>query len=358
MADIFIQFYTPLVNEPDALCITWTGKELEELGQVYARVAPGSDIMGHLSRYSKDPAGAVASVLPSVSAEDIICHDKLPPIVSRSKNLLAIDGRPCSIRASMIVISTLGVLILQRAQEDSFGGMWDGPGGQVNAGERVSQGGLRELLEETGLTGSARLTSFNRFKAKKDHRLWYDFSGFAEIDMKPGWERHIRLSKEHQGFSWTKKMKRDEYAPGWDEHIQRGLNEIAARNVLAKFAAYHQAAGWSSMLRPLQRDPSGFATYSLQQRVRIREAVEGYESTTGLYHNILGKEDMAKVYKIAGEFKKKFGLSGDQLRDHVITSLEFEANAELIVEICWEAAAHVLGTMQLSELHSASYMRE
>ncbi|KAL4920385.1 hypothetical protein BDW62DRAFT_199100 [Aspergillus aurantiobrunneus] len=49
IADIFVPTYTPLGKQLDALGLTWTKEELEELGQVYTGVAVGLDIKQHLS---------------------------------------------------------------------------------------------------------------------------------------------------------------------------------------------------------------------------------------------------------------------------------------------------------------------
>ncbi|KAL6230746.1 NUDIX hydrolase domain-like protein [Aspergillus navahoensis] len=221
----FVQFYTQLGTQPDALGLTWTQEELEELGHVYADVAAGSDIKQHLSGYPTDPASAVASVLPRISAKDIIRHDESPPIISRSKQLVAIDQEPCSVRVSILVVSyRRGIFIMQRDQEDSFGGEWEFPGGQVNAGERVSEGGVRELREETGLEGEMRLHSFDIWYGRKDGRRWYQFNCSAEVEgNEPGWERRIRLSEEHQGFAWMNGMEWSKFALGREKNILEGL---------------------------------------------------------------------------------------------------------------------------------------
>lgn len=50
------------------------------------------------------------------------------------------------------------VLLLQRSRQDTHNpGLWEFPGGKVDAGEEMTQGLVREVLEETGLT--IRLTS-------------------------------------------------------------------------------------------------------------------------------------------------------------------------------------------------------
>ncbi|KAL4811676.1 hypothetical protein BDW67DRAFT_189450 [Aspergillus spinulosporus] len=221
---IFFRIYSRYETKPDALGLTWTKEELKELGSVYAAKATVPDIEQHLSRYPADPANAVASVLPKVSPEDIIRGGKRPPVISQLKNLFAISNEACQIRACIQVKSDLGFLILQRSWDDTFGGQWEFPGGQINADEDVFKGSVRELEEETGLKGQVRLHSFNKSRKRRNNLLLYQFNSSAKVEgNEPGWERRIRLSKEHQGFAWTKDMGLGEYAPGTEMNIQEGL---------------------------------------------------------------------------------------------------------------------------------------
>jgi 8-oxo-dGTP diphosphatase len=233
IADIFVHFYTRFGKQPDALGLTWTKEELQELGQVYAGVAAGSDIEQHLFGYPANPAGAVASVLPEVLPEDMVYGNKHAPVISRSKNLFAIRNKPCRIRSSMMVASDLGVLILQRSQGDTFGGKWEFPGGQINADEDVSEGSVRELREETGLEGQIQLHSFDILEGVKYNLESYQFNSSAKVEgIEPGWERRIRLSEEHQGFAWIKEENWSGFAPGREKNIQEGLKMIDDGNGL------------------------------------------------------------------------------------------------------------------------------
>ena len=49
----------------------------------------------------------------------------------------------------IIVICSKGLLVLQRKDEDSFGGMYELPGGKVEEGESLESAVRRELFEET-----------------------------------------------------------------------------------------------------------------------------------------------------------------------------------------------------------------
>ena len=54
------------------------------------------------------------------------------------------------------------LLVARRAPEDSFGGMWEFPGGKIEAGERPAEAARRELEEESALI-AGRLVALGRF---------------------------------------------------------------------------------------------------------------------------------------------------------------------------------------------------
>lgn len=62
---------------------------------------------------------------------------------------LPLGAEVCTARA--LVIQNDQVLLLKRKQSDSFGGLWEFPGGCLEHGETVHQALHREVREETGL---------------------------------------------------------------------------------------------------------------------------------------------------------------------------------------------------------------
>jgi ADP-ribose pyrophosphatase YjhB (NUDIX family) len=232
---IFTQFYTPLIRQPDTLRITWEQHELGELGQNYASAIfqapyPASyfDIKGHLSGYPANPAGAVASMLQSIPPDEVFINNVPAPRISQSKDIVAINREPSSIRASLLVVSCFGLLLVRR----SWGENQDElviPSGEVFAGEKPSDGGKRVLEEKTGLKGELSLIDFDKHTGTMDDRSWYQPN--YRVKLNHEWSE-IPLSDKDQNFEWVQDEKDLESFPGqgklklapeWREIAQKGL---------------------------------------------------------------------------------------------------------------------------------------
>ena len=90
------------------------------------------------------------------------------------------------------------LLILQRNKDDSLGGFWDLPGGNLEFLEKMETGMKREIKEETGLKVSkVELIETKEIivKLKRKHFLLFLYKTETSSDK-------IKLSKEHQDYRW------------------------------------------------------------------------------------------------------------------------------------------------------------
>lgn len=232
---IFTQFYTPLISRPDTLRITWEEYRLGELGQNYASAVfqapyptPYFNIKGHLSEYSSNPAGAVASMLQSIPPDEVFKYDVPAPSISQSKDIVAINREPSSIRASLLVVSYLGLLLVRRSWRENQEELVI-PSGEVFAGEKPSDSGKRVLEEKIGLKGKLSLIDFDKHTGTMDGRSWYQPNYRVELNHR--WSE-IPLSDKDQNFEWVQDEKDLESFPGqgklklapeWREIAQKGL---------------------------------------------------------------------------------------------------------------------------------------
>lgn len=98
-----------------------------------------------------------------------------------------------------LVFNKNKILLLQRAKDDSLGGFWDLPGGNLEFLEEMEQAMKREVKEESGLV-IRRLKKVGMkeivVKDNEKHFLVFIYSAEAKSNK-------VKLSLEHQNFKWV-----------------------------------------------------------------------------------------------------------------------------------------------------------
>jgi 8-oxo-dGTP diphosphatase len=98
------------------------------------------------------------------------------------------------------------VLIAQRPADKAMAGLWEFPGGKVNAGERPEDALIRELGEELGITVReaclAPLTIASH--------TYSDFHLLMPLYICRRWEGTV-TAKEHQALAWVRANKLRDY---------------------------------------------------------------------------------------------------------------------------------------------------
>lgn len=117
-----------------------------------------------------------------------------------------------------VIICDGSLLIVKRCESDNFlPGVWEFPGGGVEAGEAVKDALVRELKEEINVDVSAenmRLIGISEeFTKQKESKHDIQFNYEIELNEKP----IISLSSEHTKFDWIYKC---------DERIDDFLRDI------------------------------------------------------------------------------------------------------------------------------------
>jgi 8-oxo-dGTP diphosphatase len=114
------------------------------------------------------------------------------------------------------------VLIAQRPQGKSMAGLWEFPGGKIEAGERPEQSLIRELKEELGVIVKEGCLAPLTFAS---HR-YPDFHLLMPLYVCRRWEGFV-TAQEGQGLKWVRPTElRDYPMPPADEPLISHLTTL------------------------------------------------------------------------------------------------------------------------------------
>lgn len=94
------------------------------------------------------------------------------------------------------------ILMTRRAADDFLGGVYELPGGGVDDGETITEGAIREVKEETGLTVSKIVSIFDGFDYSTNRKPSVRQVNFL-VEVKPG--DVVLDPNEHDEFIWVDK---------------------------------------------------------------------------------------------------------------------------------------------------------
>jgi mutator protein MutT len=109
-----------------------------------------------------------------------------------------------------VIIDNGKVLIIQRASNDSYAGLWELPGGGREPLEKSVDGVKREVKEETGLIVEViKVIGVFDFVNEKDGET----RDHTQINflVKPVGPIEVKISSEHQNFAWISPDEIDKY---------------------------------------------------------------------------------------------------------------------------------------------------
>jgi 8-oxo-dGTP pyrophosphatase MutT (NUDIX family) len=124
----------------------------------------------------------------------------------------------------------LDVLLLRRAPGRILPGLWQCVSGSLEDGERVAEGALRELLEETGYAGRAIEAFYDLDLVNQFHEPSLDGVVTAAVfAVRVAGDAEPVLSHEHDGMRWLpiQAAFREVVWPGYRTAIERIRDDLA-----------------------------------------------------------------------------------------------------------------------------------
>jgi 8-oxo-dGTP diphosphatase len=114
------------------------------------------------------------------------------------------------------------VLIAQRPEGKSMAGLWEFPGGKIEAGERPEQSLIRELKEELGIIVKEECLAPLTFAS----HLYPDFHLLMPLYVCRRWEGFVE-AQEGQRLKWVRPTELRDYAmPPADEPLISHLTTL------------------------------------------------------------------------------------------------------------------------------------
>lgn len=126
------------------------------------------------------------------------------------------------VSACALVDADNRVLIAQRPEGKSMAGLWEFPGGKVEAGETPEMALVRELKEELGITTWISCLAPLSFAS----HTYDDFHLLMPLFVCRKWEGQL-ISAEHQEIKWVRANRlRDYEMPPADEPLIPALIDL------------------------------------------------------------------------------------------------------------------------------------
>lgn len=114
------------------------------------------------------------------------------------------------------------VLIAKRPQDKNMGGLWEFPGGKVEAGETPEACLIRELREELGITTWRSCLAPLSFAS----HAYSEFHLLMPLFVCRKWEGVVE-AREHQAVKWVRPLRlRDYEMPPADEPLVTSLIDL------------------------------------------------------------------------------------------------------------------------------------